>query len=263
MISRPATRQSMHFLSSSACFVSSNWFLNFSALKDAFEIPIENFILSRRYESELRASCVSFSFIFFMLRLSSSALRSLERACSTTDFSKVLTVDRFITEPRLLEETHASCWLICPWTVSSLFAESVCILSCLSSRVFKHSKVATGCKPIDEWWSLMLELLIVSPLLRGTGRFKSEPEFCTLKWLKWPPTLFRGDSLINLRVLKVLPNDFSKFLTKQSNLSPKTCWHIFETKDIFIGLRPSIHEILIWTTKSKLGKPKLTDDSAV
>ena len=149
-----------------------------------------------------------FQFHLFMLRLSSSALRSLQRACSTVDFSKLLSVNWFIIERRLLEETHASCWLSCAWMVSILFVESFCILSCLSSKVFMYSKVARGCKPIDEWWSLMLELLIVSLLLRGASRFKSEPKFCIFKWLKWPPSLFRDDSLINLRVLKVLPNDY-------------------------------------------------------
>ena len=56
-----------------------------------------------------------------MIRISSSALKSFEWDCSTIDFLKVVSVEWFNAEPRLLEEAHASRWFICLWTVNSLF----------------------------------------------------------------------------------------------------------------------------------------------
>lgn len=187
----------MHFLNRSACLVSSNWVLNFSALKDAFEIPIDNLNLSRRFESELRASCVSFSLSFFIVRPISTALRSFERACSTTDFSNVLRVDQ-----SGFWENRPSWLFICPWTVSSRFV-FMCTVSCISSVVWELGETASG-------WKL--------PSLRDWGWLTSEQgPFVFEQW---------DESFINLRVLKVLPNDFSKFLRKESNFSPKTYCHI-------------------------------------
>ncbi|KAF7840011.1 pentatricopeptide repeat-containing protein [Senna tora] len=82
-------------------------------LKEAFDIPIASFDLSSSFKSKLRANCVSFSFNFFIVRPSSNALRSLERLCSMTDFSKELKWGLLITGPEEIREKQAI-WFNCP-----------------------------------------------------------------------------------------------------------------------------------------------------